>query len=274
MTTNLSRVAGFFFAVTLVSLSILVAPQASALEDPGAALQEVGVDTSRLGQKLDLSVKFTDQSGETRTLGDMLSSGKPLIVTPVYYHCPRLCGFFLGGFVKLLGELQLELGRDFEIATISFDHEEGVELAAERAAEYRKQLVGSQARTPDAWKFYVGSKPDVTTLMSQLGFRYSPDGGEFAHTAAFIILTPQGEISQYFTGIDFSAWDVKLAMVDASRGAIGSAIDHFLLFCFRFDPTKGKYTWAAFNIMRSGVIFSVLVMGALVYRASTRKGLT
>jgi protein SCO1/2 len=100
--------------------------------------------------------------------------------------------------------------------------------------------------------------------MNQIGFKYLPDKGEFAHAAALMILTPDGQISQYFTDVNAAARDVKLALVEASRGSIGSAIDHVMLFCFRFDQTKGKYTWAAFNIMRAGGALTLLFLAGLV----------
>lgn len=259
--------------VLVVSVLLLLPAPSFALEDPGAGLEQIGVDSSKLGQPINKEILLIGEDGKEVTIGDLLRSGRPLIVTPVYYDCPRLCGFFFSGFVSLLNELELTLGKDFQIASISFDPDEGPELAAEKGKEWRGRLAAHQAAGAESWRFFVGAKDQVEPLMKQLGFNYAPDGPEFAHSAAFIILTPEGEVSQYFTGIDFPAWDVKLAMVDASKGAIGSAIDHILLFCFRFDQTKGKYTWAAFNVMRSGVIFSVLVMGAFVL-ASSRKRLT
>lgn len=249
-------------------LSLCLADLCGAVEDPGSALERVGVDSAKRGQKVDLSLKFTDTSGRELTLSEFMIPGKPLVITPVYYHCPRLCGFFLNGFVTLLNDLALRPGRDFNILTFSIDPAENSEMAGQREAQYKRLLV--EADSGAGWHFTIGSKDNVEALASQIGFKFFPDGPEFAHTSAFIILTPEGEISQYFTGIDFSAWDVKLAMVDASKGAIGSAIDHILLFCFRFDPTSGKYTWAAFNVMRSGVILSALLMGALVF-VSLRK---
>jgi protein SCO1 len=261
------RVLQTILLLILTTFSLFVSP-AIAVENPGKALEDVGIDTSKRGTRVDLDLPFVNAEGQKKTLREFALAGKPVLLTPVYYHCPRLCGLFLNGFVKLLNELKLRPGTDFQILTVSIDPEEGPELAAKRKKEFVGKLTSDKAY-PN-WEFLTGSKENVHALMKQVGFRYMPDGEEFAHTAAFIILTPEGEISQYFTGIDFSAWDAKLAIVDASKGAIGSAIDHILLYCFRFDPTSGKYTWAAFNVMRSGVILSVLAMGAFVY-VSLRK---
>jgi protein SCO1 len=160
--------------------------------------------------------------------------------------------------------MSLELGTHYEVVTVSFDSAETPALAAERAAHYHA-LYRNTAKGPEHWRFLTGDEPNITQLMTQLGFSYQPDAGEFAHAAAIMILTPQGEISQYFTDINVSPWDVRLALIEASQGRIGSAIDHFLLFCFRFDRTKGKYSWAAWNVLRIGSVGSVLVLASIAF---------
>jgi protein SCO1/2 len=264
----------FFFARTLLSvllLALTIAPNfVFAVEQPGSELQKVGVDKDRLGKTVDMNLSFTDSSGAEIRLRDLVASGRPLIITPVYYRCPRLCGFFLSGFIELLNNLTLSLGSDFNIATVSFDPEEDAQAALKQEQSFKALYKAKQPGSLAGWHFLVGKPETVTALMQQIGFKYFKDGPEYAHTAAFMILTPSGEISQYFTGIEFPAWDVRLALVEAAKGAIGSAIDHVLLFCFRFDPTKGKYTWAAFNFMRVGVILCVLSIAAMAFWAVRR----
>ena len=146
----------------------------------------------------------------------------------------------------------------------------------ESAEEKRRQYVTGlklKDKAKSGWHFLVGEPENVNKLMNQIGFHYIEDKGEFAHSAAIMLLTHDGEISQYFTGIDFRPFDVKLALVEASKGKVGSIIDHVLLFCFRFDPTKGRYTWAAFNIMRLGGILTFLCLGALIFRLWRRERL-
>ena len=107
--------------------------------------------------------------------------------------------------------------------------------------------------------------------MKQLGFKFAPDADEFAHVPVIMILTPDGEVSQYYTDIHFSPWDVRLSLIEASNGKIGSPIDHILLYCFRFDPLKGKYTWVAFNFLRFGTIATVLLCVVFIIRSVRRK---
>ncbi|MCO6429378.1 MAG: SCO family protein [Deltaproteobacteria bacterium] len=247
---------------------ICVYSGAAAIEKPGEELQEVGIK-QRLGEIVDLSLPLTSADGDSRPIKSILDEGKPIMLVPVYFECPRLCGLLLSGVLELLNNMDLELGKDFQVLTVSFDPSEGPKLAQKRAAEYRSKLTKGGENSSN-WHFAVGADADIDALMRQIGFQYKPDGKDFAHTAAVIILTPEGEISQYFTGIEFSPWDVRLALVEASRGKVGSLFDQVLLFCFRYDHLQGKYTWAAFNFVRVGAILSVLGLISLVYFAARR----
>jgi protein SCO1 len=223
-----------------------------ALEKPETTLKSDAV-TTQLGKKINLSSRFVDDKGEEKPLLDYFGKGHPIVIVPVYYDCPRVCGLILTAMVKLLNELPLTLGKDFKVVTFSFDPEETPSLAAKRAAKFRAQYrIPKDAEV--GWEFLVGKEPSIQALLSDIGFKVTPDQGEFAHSAAIMVLTPEGEISQYFTDINFPAWDVKLSLVEASSGKIGSPFDHFLLYCFRFDPTKGKYTWAASLALKGGTV--------------------
>jgi protein SCO1 len=250
------------FSVLL--LLIMTPTQGYSIENPGKTLDEVGV-VPRRGEAVDLSLMLTDSDGTTRSLQTAFVEGKPLILIPVYYECPRLCGLLLSGAVQLLNELSLTFGKDYRVATVSFDSDETSELAQKRALEYRGRLVVGKGDA-ETWPFFVGSKDAVARLMQQIGFQYLPDKGEFAHAAVLVVLTPDGRIAQYFTGISFSPRDVRLALVEAAEKKIGSVIDQVMLFCFRFDPTKGKYTWAAWNVIRFGSILSVVLIVLVIAR--------
>lgn len=274
--------------IALVAGLAIACPPALALENPEQLQENVGLVQNH-GRSVDFNLPFRGSDGVERPLREFVASGKPILLVPVYYHCPRLCGLLLSGTIDLLRKLELRLGDDYQVLTVSFDPEDTPETAGQRAAEQYEKLAaaGSTATAQRAagsasdsapgytepmtsyrtehWRFLVGSAPNITTLMESIGFKYQRDKGEFAHTAAIIVLTPQGEISQYFTGIEFPAWDVKLALIEASKGKIGSFMDHVLLFCFRFDPTKGKYTWAAYNFMKAGGLLTIMGLAAVVY---------
>ena len=252
--------------IVLLQFSLL---PSFAVEDPGTELSKVGIDTKQ-GQVLDLELVFTNTKGETKKLKDIVDPAKPIIITPVYYDCPRLCGLLLNGFMKLTQEIDLKMGLDYQVLTISFDDSEQPSLAEKRANEYYKEANLTPEQS-NAWHFLVGNKENVTKLMSQIGFRYFKEDEEFAHSAVIIVLTPQGEISQYFTGIEFSPWDARLALIEASQGKIGSLVDHILLFCFRYDHKQGKYTWAIGNFLKAGGTVTLLVLAYIIYWAARNR---
>lgn len=243
-----------------------------AVEQPGEELKEAGLDTKQ-GTQVNLNLEFTTSSGEKKALKDIVSGKKPILVTPVYYDCPRLCGLLLTGASKLFNEINLKMGDEYEILTVSFNPEETPELAKKRELEYKKKITRTDVNT-DGWHFLVGTKENISVLMTQIGFKYFKDQDEYAHTAAIIVLTAQGEISQYFTGIDFSSWDSRLAIIEASQGKVGSVIDHFLLYCFRYDHAQGKYTWAVFNLIRVVGLASIVLLFTVVFWAARKNRLS
>lgn len=260
-----------FFALWVgVFLSVLsFSSLSAALEKPESELVEAVLDL-RQGEKINLDLKFTDSQGSEVRLGDLFKPHRPVVLIPAYYHCPRLCGLVHDGAIKLFNELEFTLGEDYQVITVSFDHKETPELAAKMADKYR-----SQFKTPDdaarGWSFLVGEAAPVRELMESIGFHYREDKGEFAHTAALILLTPKGEISQYLTGVSYSPDTARLALVDASNGAIGSVLDQVYLFCFRYDHIQGKYTWAVFNIVRAVGAITLIGMLILFYRLRRRE---
>jgi len=256
----------FFKALPVLTILFmafgLVAPPADALEYPETELAQAGLSTA-LGTQLDLNIQLTDSNGVARTLGELLNPNRPSIVLPVYFDCPRMCGLVTQGFANALGKLALKLGRDFDVFTVSFDSDETYQKAAESAAQFRKQAPDPLSAAAH-WHFLVGDQNNVRKLMAQLGFHYFRDKDEWAHSPALMLLTPNGQISQYFTGVEFSAPDLRLALVEASQGRIGSLLDHVALFCFRFDQRMGKYTWTAFSIMRAGGALTLIGLGGLL----------
>jgi protein SCO1/2 len=218
----------------------------------------MGVDTKQ-GDKIDLNLLFTTSEGKKVRLSDLLIPNRPFIITPVYYDCPHLCGFFLNGALEAFNNLGLKIGDDFSVITVSFDTSETPIDATKKGTPFRERYHDTSLGRK-GWHFLVGDPSNVDPLMKSIGFNYLPDQGEFAHSAVMVILSPEGVISQYFTGVTFNVSDVKLAVVDASKGRIGSLLDHAMLFCFRFDPYKGKYTLAASLFLRLGVILTVILI--------------
>ncbi len=260
---SLSSAVVRLLVAVLFTLPLLII-SAHAIERPEEVEKKVGIFT-QLGAKVDLSRKFTDSTGETKSLREFAPEGKPIVIAPVYYRCPRLCGLLLDGAYSLLNELSLKLSHDYTVLVVGFNPVETPADARKVMDKFNSRLQGKATSDRSGVKYLVGSEENIAALMSEIGFQYIKDGDDFAHSAALMILTPSGEISQYFTGIDFPAWDVRLSLIEASRGAVGTAIDHLLLYCFRFDPLQGRYTWAVVGLLRVGGVLTLLGLAAVIF---------
>lgn len=226
-----------------------------------AELENVGVD-EHLGQKLSLETEFTDDKGEAVTLKRYFSGHKPVLMAMIYYNCPNLCNFQLNGLIEVVREMKGGIaGQDYEFVAVSMDSSETSELAAKKKANYLKAL--NQPGAEKGWHFLVGSAASVKKLTTELGFRYRWDDNlkQFAHAAATYVVSPDGMLSRYLYGIQFSPATLRLSLVEASDGKIGGVMEQIALFCFQFDPTKNKYTLYAYNLMRIGAFLTIFVLG-------------
>lgn len=211
----------------------------------------------RLGSPLDLSLTFTNSQGQTRTLGEIIGD-KPLVVTLNYYNCKTLCSLQFVNVAQAVRDMDFRLGEDYRIATISFDATDTPVLAAQKEAEYH-----ALAHQPQGdWHFYVGDHPNIQALTQALGFFFKRDDatGEFAHTAALFVISPQGVISRYLYGITYNPRDLKFALMEASQNKIGSTTDFILLNCFHYNPTTGKYDAFAKTSLKLGAAGFILVL--------------
>lgn len=241
---------------TLFTAASLAALPALATEDPASVPREAGIE-EHTGADLPLNLQFTDADGERKTLGEFFPSNKPVILTPVYYNCPRLCGLVLAGMIKVLNEVDLQLGEDFSIISVSFNPRETTVDATKAHKRFAEMLSDRQREGIDSWHFLTGEQTDISTLMQTIGYRYVEDRGEFTHAAAFIVVSPEGRISRYFYGVEHLRENMYMALLEAADGQIGSAFEQVVLYCFRFDPTKGKYTMAIMNVVR---VFSLFIL--------------
>ncbi len=227
-------------------------------------IENVGV-TEHLGDTLDINnLQFTDDKGEKGPLSRFFTGHKPVLMAMVYYNCPGLCSYHLNGVTDTLKQLKWTAGSQYEIVAVSMDARETFDLAAKKKDSYLKVYgrPGSEA----GWHFLVGDKANVDKLAAQLGFRFVwlADKKEFAHVSVSYILTPAGKISRYLHGIQPDVTTMKMSLLEASNGKIGTMIEQALMFCFQFDPVKNKYTLYSWNLMRIGAIVMVLLLVVLL----------
>ncbi|HVS88596.1 MAG TPA: SCO family protein [Candidatus Acidoferrum sp.] len=240
-----------------------VGPAAKSLPP---VLQNVGFEP-QLNAQLPLDLAFRDEAGRSVQLRDYFRQ-KPVVLALVYYGCPMLCNQVEQGVVGTLRMLSFNPGRDYEVVFVSFDPRESPDMAAQK-----KESAMSHFRRPETapgWHFLTGSKESIDALTKSANFRYSFDekANLFAHASGIMLLTPDGRISRYFYGVEYPSRDVRLGLVDASAGKIGTPIDRALLFCYQYDPASARYSASILAIIRLGGILTVLclIVGILIFR--------
>lgn len=235
-------------------------------------LEGVGV-TEHLGQKIPLDVQFKDEKGQTVTLGQYFESGKPVILNLAYYNCPMLCSMVVNAMLTGLKGVAYTIGTEFEIVTISIDPRETPEIAAKKKASYLKAY--GRVEAENGWHFLTGTEENVQRLAKAVGFEYRWDERqqEYAHPAVLFLLTPKAILSRYLYGIVFSTNDLRLGLLEASEGKIGTTLEKLILFCYHYDPVGKKYALYATNVMKLGGALTVAILGtwlAILWRRERR----
>lgn len=255
----------------LLALGVLVVSvQATAQQGPGGArslpgqpagdrpdlLRDVGFD-QKLGARLPADLTFRDETGRTVRLGDYFGR-RPLVLALVYYECPMLCTQVLNGLVGALEVLKFDAGREFDVLAVSFNPREGPGLASAKKQAYMERY--GRPGTEAGWHFLTGSEASIEALTEAVGFRYAwdPEIGQYAHAAGAIVVTPDGRVSKYFYGIEFSPRDLRFGLIEAAERRIGTPVDQLLLYCYHYDPTTGKYGLVAMTAVRIGGVLTVL----------------
>jgi protein SCO1 len=243
-------------------LAVLGPGVARAHETLPAILKEVGFD-QRLNEHVPLDLVFRDEAGRAVKLGDYFS-GKPVILSLVYYNCTTLCPMILDGMVRSLTPVSFDIGKEFTMLTVSFDTRDTPAQAAVKKAEYVQRY--HRAGAADGWHFLTGEEAAIRQLTKAVGFRYLYDEktDQFAHAAGILMLTPQGKVSRYFYGFDFSPRDLRLGLIEAAANKIGTPIDQVLLYCYHYDPLTGKYGLIVMNVLRLAGLATVLALGGFI----------
>ena len=226
-------------------------------------LKDVTIE-QRLGEQVPLDLAFRDEAGREVRLADYFREGRPVLLSLAYYECPMLCTQILNGVEQTLSAMSFTPGKEFEVVNVSFDARETPELAARKKEAYVRRLGRGGAER--GWHFLTGPQESIDRLTRAVGFRYYWDerSRQFAHASAVMVLTPGGRLSHYFYGIEYAPRELRLALVEASGGRIGSPVDQLILYCYHYDPATGKYGPVIMNIMRLAGLLTVAALVALV----------
>lgn len=249
-------------AVSLAGFGSAVVAQTN--EEIPAEVTGVGVD-QKPGAQLPLDVKLTDSQGRSLRLQQIFGGERPVLVTLNYSDCPMLCSVQLNQLVATLDQLDLQIGRDFDLFTLSIDPKETTEKISQTKAKYI-DLLPNQSGARSNWVFATSNQEGISKITDALGFRYKYDKltKEYYHPAMLAFVSPNGVVSSYSMDVAFPANQMRLAIIDASEGKVGSVVDQFLMLCFRYDSERNRYVASAWKIMRLGGMVTIGVILALV----------
>ncbi len=226
-------------------------------------LEQIGIE-QHLNQQVPLDLVFNDEAGQPVRLRQYFGS-KPVLLALVYFQCPMLCSQVQNNLTGALnGIVRFNVGRDFDVLTVSFDPRDKPENAAEAKKTYLSRY--RRAGAEQGWHFLTGRKDQIDALANAVGFRYAWDQAsqQFAHASGIMLLTPNGRLSRYFYGIEYAPRDIQFGLIDASQGKIGNLADQVLLYCFHYDPSQGRYSAAIFNILRISAAATLLLLGGFM----------
>jgi len=233
-------------------------------------LQQVGID-QHLNQQLPLNLHFRDEAGNDVTLGNYFHQ-RPVILSLVYYRCPMLCGEVLNGLTSSLNVVNFSLGRDFDVVSVSIDPHETPDAARKIKEVYLRRYSRHSPSSEQGWHFLTGNQDQIEQLAQAVGFRYvyDPRINQYAHASGIQVVTPEGRLSQYYYGIEYSPKDLRLGLIEASKNHIGTVVDKLILYCYHYDPTTGHYGAIAMRILRISGIVTVLLLGGFIVTMARR----
>jgi protein SCO1/2 len=231
-------------------------------QPPPNILKNVGIE-QHLDAQLPLDVKFRDEMGREVKLGDYFGK-KPVVLSMVYYECPMLCGEVLNGEASVFTTLKFDIGKEYDVVTVSFDPTEGPDLARGKKRVYTERY--GRPGGNEGWHFLTGSQESIKALTNAVGFNYAwdPETKQFAHAAAIMVVKPDGKIAQYFYGVEYSPKDLRFGIVQASQGKVGTIVDQVLLYCYHYDPRTGKYGAVVSRVLKVAGAVTVLILGGFL----------
>lgn len=250
-------------ATSLIALLLLaLVPVAAGAHSQHEIQQSIGFE-QRIGERLPRALRFRDASGKTVSLGEILAGGRPVVLELAWYSCSNLCPITLRNLAHALGEVAFAPGRDYEVVTVSIDPGDGV---AEAKKMRGTMLAAYGSEKTNGWHVLTGAKPAIERLAQAVGFRfaYDEEQQQYAHPAGVVLVAGDGRISRYLFGLEYPARDLRLGLIDAGKGELGSVIDQLVLRCHSFDPATGRYSLAVMNVVRIAGGATVLALGGVL----------
>jgi protein SCO1/2 len=216
------------------------------------------------GQYAALDTRIVNEAGDTVMLKDVLS--KPTILNLVYFECPGTCSPLMWGISKFIDGVDLQLGKDYDVFTISFDPAEKIDLGIGKKASYVSTMTKKELAVN--WRFFVSDSLNISKLTNSVGFKYEYINGQYVHPTGLIALAADGKITRYMRGIDFLPFDIKITMIEAAKGKTGPSINRLLAICYSYDTKGNQYV---FNVTRvSAIVILFIILLIFSYLAFSR----
>ena len=246
----------------VIAAAIAAAVQSFAFAQPNPPHITIA---QKLNTQVPLDLMFRDETGKVVRLREYFNNGRPVLLNFVYFRCPMLCPMVLEGTTTSLTHLKFDIGKQFDVITVSIDPRDTVKRAAELKDKYIRHY--GRLDSASGWHFLTAHETAIKKLTEAVGFQFEYDSriDQFAHGAAIFILTPDGRMSRYFYGFEYKPRDLRLAIVEASAGKVGNAVDELLLLCFHYDPATGKYSRNAMMVARAGGVTTMLALGTFIF---------
>jgi len=225
-----------------------------------AKIDGVGIEEN-LGDTIPTDLMFVNSEGETVSIGDLIEEGKPVLLNPLYYECPTLCGLVLDAVFNVVDKLKWNPGDDYTIISFSVDPDETPYHADSTKSIIMNDL--DRQGASDGWHFLTGDEKSIQALTNAVGFnyRYDEETDEYMHMAGIMLISPEGVITRYLYGLNMREFDLRNALYEAADGEIGSTLEKALLYCYTYDPSSQSYVPVAVNIMKLGGLATMLILG-------------
>jgi len=226
---------------------------------------EIGI-VEKLGDTIPLDLWFLNENSDTVTLRQLID--KPTILFFVYFDCPNLCSPLMDGVADAVSKLDLALGTDYKIITISFNTKDTPEKAREKKVNFVQKISKENQKY---WIYLTGVQENINEITSAIGYKYKAQGLDFAHASAIYILSPQGKITRYLYGLTFLPFDVKMAIIEAQKGIARPTINKILEYCFAYNPSSHTYTLQVTRIIGGFILLIALAVFIILLLKKRKK---
>ncbi|MDN2566030.1 SCO family protein [Aquibium sp. A9E412] len=247
----------------LAILLVLVAAAPAAADPAGRPAL-----APRIGTAIDLAARFETADGRRASLRGLLD-GRPALLVLGYNACRNMCGVTQQAVAAELQDSGLAPD-GYRALFVSIDATEG---PAEARAMRGKVAEATDAAGLSAWRFLTDGDGAGAALAETLGvtFERRPRTGEFAHPIAVFAFTPDGRLARVLPAATFRARDLRLALVEASQGRLGTLGDRVFLLCAGFDESKGRYTPVVWAAVQAGGLVTLGALGLGIVLMARRR---